>query len=42
VTQHYDDFLRGVIDSQHIIYFLSIILVALFITTRLVESRRWR
>ena len=42
VTQHYQDFLNGVIDSQHIIYFLSIILVALFITTRLVESRRWR
>jgi len=42
LTTHFDAFTRGVIDTTDIIYFLSITAVFLFITIRLVESRRWR
>ena len=33
---------RGVIDSRDIVYFLSVILLALFMAFRALESRRWR
>ncbi len=42
ITRHYDDFLRGVIDTQNIIYPLSVIAVALFIATQVLQTRRWR
>lgn len=42
ITQHYDDFLRGVIDTQNVIYPLSVIAVALFIATQVLQTRRWR
>jgi hypothetical protein len=33
---------RGVIDTSDIVFFLSVIVVALFLTQRSVESARWR
>lgn len=42
LTTHFDAFARGVIDSSDVIYFLMVILVFLFLTTRSLESRRWR
>ncbi len=42
VTEHFGEFVKGVIDSRAIVYFLSIIAVALFLTHRAVESLRWR
>ena len=36
------DFTRGIIDTSHIIYFISIIAVFLFLTIRSLETRRWR
>jgi len=36
------DFTRGVIDTSHVIYFLSIIAIFLFLTIRSLETRRWR
>ncbi len=39
---HYTDFARGIIDTKDIIYFASVIVLCLFLSTRLVESRRWR
>ena len=41
VINHYSDFGRGVIDSKDIIYYLSVIVVALFLATRTLETRRW-
>lgn len=38
---HYSDFGLGVIDTQDVIYYLSVIAVALFLTTRSLETRRW-
>jgi len=39
---HFDDFSRGVLDSSHVVYYLSIVVVFLFITVRSLEARRWR
>lgn len=40
--EHYDDFVRGVIDTTDVVYFLSVIVVFLFLSTRVIESRRWK
>jgi ABC-2 type transport system permease protein len=42
LTRHFDEFPRGVIDTRHIIYFLSVIAAALFFTVQSVQARRWR
>jgi len=42
LTGHSEDFLRGVIDSQHVIYYLSFITFGLFLTAKAVDSERWR
>lgn len=42
LSQHYDDFLRGIIDTRHVVYYLSVAAIALFLAVRSVESRRWR
>jgi ABC-2 type transport system permease protein len=42
ITGHLEDFLRGVIDSQHIIYYLSFMTFGLFLTAKAVDSERWR
>ena len=42
ITRHFDDFPRGVIDSRHVIFFLTIIAAALFFAVQSVQARRWR
>jgi ABC-2 type transport system permease protein len=42
ITRHYDNFLRGVIELTDLLYPLSLIAVFLFLTTQLLQSRRWR
>ncbi len=42
ITGHLEDFLRGVIDTQHLVYYLSFITFGLFITAKAVDSERWR
>jgi ABC-2 type transport system permease protein len=39
---HFESFARGVIDSKDVIYFISVILLGLFLTARSMESMRWR
>ena len=41
-TTHIDNFSRGVLDLQDIVYYLSVIGLGLFFTARSVESIRWR
>jgi len=41
VINHYYDFTRGIIDTRNIIYYLSVVIVALFLTTQVIESRSW-
>jgi ABC-2 type transport system permease protein len=42
IVQHFDDFARGVIDTKHVIYYLSFITFGLFLTAKSVDSERWR
>jgi ABC-2 type transport system permease protein len=42
VDYHLTNISRGVIDSRNIIYFLSVISFFLFMTIRLLESRKWK
>ena len=42
VTEHFGEFVKGVIDSRAFAYFFSLIAAALFLTHRSVESLRWR
>jgi len=42
VTEHFGEFVKGLIDSRAVVYFLSLISAALFLTHRSVESLRWR
>ena len=39
---HVADFTRGVIDTENVVYFLSLAAVFLFLTIRSLETRRWR
>jgi ABC-2 type transport system permease protein len=42
VTTHVEDFLRGIIDTEHVVYYLSFITFGLFLTAKAVDSERWR
>jgi ABC-2 type transport system permease protein len=42
ITDHFDDFARGVIDTKHLVYYLSFITFGLFLTAKAVDSERWR
>jgi ABC-2 type transport system permease protein len=42
ITDHFDDFARGVVDTKHLIYYLSFIGFGLFLTAKAVDSERWR
>jgi ABC-2 type transport system permease protein len=42
ITEHFEDFARGVIDTKHVVFYLSIITFGLFLATRSVDSDRWR
>jgi hypothetical protein len=38
----YRDFTRGLIDTRHIVLYVSVTAMCLFLTVRSLESRRWR
>jgi ABC-2 type transport system permease protein len=40
--EHMNDFLRGIIDTRPIVYYLSIAVLTLVFTHRAVQRRRWR
>jgi len=42
ITEHLDDFTRGIIDTKHVVYYLSFITFGLFLTAKSVDSERWR
>jgi ABC-2 type transport system permease protein len=39
---HFFDFPRGVVDTRHVVYFLSVTAVGLFFTYLSIQARRWR
>ena len=42
MMRHMEDFARGVIDSRHVTYYVTMTILFLFLTQRVVESRRWK
>jgi ABC-2 type transport system permease protein len=42
IMAHMEDFEKGIIDTTHVIYYLSVIGFSLFLTQRIIESKRWR
>jgi len=42
IIEHFDDFSKGVIDTTHVIYYLSLITFGLFLTAKSVDTERWR
>ena len=42
ITEHFDSFAKGVIDTKDVIYYLNLTILSLFLTLRSLESKRWR
>jgi len=42
VVEHMEDFARGLMDTRHVVFYLSLTLFFLFLTLKVVESRRWK
>ncbi len=42
LTEHFESFAKGVIDTKDVIYYLNLIILSLFLTLRSLESKRWR
>lgn len=42
ITQHFQDFPRGIIDTTHVVYFLSVVVACLLLTMLSLQTRRWR
>ncbi len=42
IQEHFDSFAKGVIDTKDVVYYLDFTVLALFLTLRSLESKRWR
>jgi ABC-2 type transport system permease protein len=42
IIEHFEDFSKGVIDTKHVLYYVSLITFGLFLTAKSVDSERWR
>ena len=42
ITEHFDDFSKGIIDTKHVLYYVSLITFGLFLTAKSVDTERWR
>jgi ABC-2 type transport system permease protein len=42
ITEHFQELLKGIIDTKDLVYFATVLAVGLFLTHRSVESVRWR
>jgi ABC-2 type transport system permease protein len=42
LVEHMRDFARGVVDTRHVIYYVTGTVLFLFLTLKVVESRRWK
>lgn len=41
ITDHLDDFTKGILDTKHLVYYVSFIAFGLFLTARSVDTERW-
>ncbi len=42
LIEHFDSFAKGVLDTKDVIYYVDFTIVALFLTLRSLEARRWK
>ena len=42
MVEHMGDFASGIVDTRHIVFYLSLTLVFLFLTEQVLASRRWK
>ena len=42
VISHFDPFTKGIINLKDVVFYFSLIFLGLFLTTRSLESLRWR
>ena len=42
ILEHFNNFAEGVIDTRDVVYYLSFMLLWLFLTLRVLESKKWR
>ena len=42
ITDHFDDFTKGILDTKHLIYYFSVMSFGLFLTARSVDTERWK
>jgi gliding motility-associated transport system permease protein len=42
ILEHNDSFSKGIFDTKDVVYYVDLTLLALFLTLRSLESRRWR
>ena len=42
LVEHFDDFTKGILDTEHVIYYISFSFFCLFLAVKLVQSARWK
>jgi len=42
IIQHLDNFVKGVIDTKNVLYYVLFIFTCVFLSARVLESKRWR
>ena len=42
MINHMKDFTRGIVDTRQVVFYLSMTVLFLFLTHKVVESRRWK
>lgn len=41
VLNHYEDFTQGILDTQHVVFYLSFVFLGLFLTSLSLDSEKW-
>lgn len=42
LVDHFEDFAKGVLDTKHIIYYVSFVVFCLFLAVKSIQSAKWR
>ncbi len=42
LMEHFDDFTKGIVDLKDVFYYVSIVTASLFLTVKVLETRRWK
>lgn len=42
LVEHFDDFAKGILDTKHVVYYLSFVIFCLFLAVKSVESAKWK